>query len=510
MLALAFLAALVAAVAGPAGGCARRSGPTWPADNSLTVAIDAPPLHLDPRVGTDAASSDASDLLMHGLLGTDAAGELVPRLAARWETLDGGRRLRFHLRSGVRFHDGRRLGAADVAWTFNSIVDGTVATAKRAAFAALDRVEVVDPLTVDFHLHEPAASFPVELTLGVVPDGVLPAAMAEHPVGTGPFRFVSRGPDRLVLAAFEECFAGRPRLDRLVLDVVPDTTVRVLELLDGSVQLVVNDLPPDLVPRFRADPAYQVVEGPSTDSAYLGFNLRDPALADLRVRRAIAHAIDRERLVATLWRGLGAVTDTLLPPGNWARAEDLPTIPHDPAEARRLLAEAGHERLRLTLKTSTTETYLLQAQVIQAMLADVGIDLEVRALEFATFYEDVKRGNFQLFTLVRTGVLDPHIYHLALHSQSTPPTGHNRGFWSNPRFDALIDRAARLPERERRRPLYVEAQHIVARELPYVSLYTKWNVAVMPAELAGYENHLRGPFLALPQVWWNRPGPAAP
>jgi peptide/nickel transport system substrate-binding protein len=231
------------------------------------------------------------------------------------------------------------------------------------------------------------------------------------------------------------------------------------------------------------------------------------------VRRAVAHAIDRERLVATLWRGLGVVGETMMPPGHWARDEALPAIPHDLAAAGRLLDAAGFAdpdgdgpapRLALELKTSTTEIYLLQAQVIQAMLAEAGIALDVRSLEFATFYADVQRGDFQLFTLVRTGIVDPNIYRLTLHSAATPPAGHNRGFYANPRFDRLIDRANRIVDRPARRALYLEAQRILAADLPYVSLFVKKSFAVMPAELAGFTPRIHRKLGSLQDVRWER------
>lgn len=493
--------------------CGGRGGPVWPQGNELTVALPSAPIHLDPRVGSDAATDEAHGLLFDGLLQTDPRGELVGDLAESWETLDGGRLLRFHLRPGVRFHDGRPFGADDVVWTLSSIVDGTVATAKRAAFDPVESVAAVGADTVEIRLREPNASFPVELTIGVVPAGALPDAVDRRPVGTGPFRFVGRAPERLALAAFEAHWAGRPHLDRLTLKEVPDGTVRTLELMDGAVQLVVDDLPPDVVPRFRRDPAYRVVEAPSGDYAYLGFNLRDPVLADRRVRRAVAHALDRQRLVDTLWRGLGIVGETMLPPGHWARDEALPAIRHDPEAARRLLDRAGYPdpdgagprpRLALELKTSTTEIYFLQAQVIQAMLAEVGIELTVRSLEFATFYADVQRGDFQTFTLVRSGIVDPNIYRLTLHSASTPPAGHNRGFYANPRFDRLIDRANRVTDRGERRALYVAAQRLLARDLPYVSLFVKESVAVMPAELRGFTPRIHRKLGSLQDVRWER------
>lgn len=506
---------LVASAASHLSACRPRWQPQWPADNRLTIALESAPANLDPRLGTDQSSDRAFDLLLAGLVERNERGDLVGSLAESWEELDGGLRYRFHLRPGVAFHDGRPLTAADVAWTLGSVVDGSVASPKATAIEVVERVETVDPATVDVVLERPFGSLLVELTqsLGIVPAGTSPAQMNRAPVGAGPFRLVERGPESLVLAAFDGYFRGRPALDRVELKVVPDATVRALELMKGSVQLVVNDLPPDLVPRFRASPAFQVVEDPGGNYAYLGFNLEDPVVADVRVRRALALSLDRQLLVDTLWRGLGVTTETLLPPGLWARHDALPPIPHDPARAAALLEAAGHPdpdgpgpapRLTLSYKTSNAEMAVLQAQILQAMAAEAGIRLDIRSYEFATFYDDVRRGNFQLFSLVRTGVTDPNLYRFVLHSRSLPPAGQNRGRYKSPEFDRLIDLAAGLTDREARRPLYREAQEILARDLPYLSLFLKKNVAVLAAPLSGYRNYLGAELTSVREVRWLR------
>lgn len=479
------------------------------------IAIEAGPTNLDPRISTDHAGSRVFDVLLSGLATKTPQGDLVPDLAESWEVLDAGRRWRFRLRPGVTFHDGRPLSSADVVWTFQTILDGTVATTKRAAFATVERVEAVDPLTVDFVLVEPFGALISELTSGqgIIPAGTTSEQMNARPVGSGPFRLVERGPDRLVFVPFAGYRDGPPRLSRLVLKVVPDATVRALELMKGSVQLVINDLSPDVIPFFRADPRYEVVQDPGATYSYLGFNFADPLLADPRVRRAIVHAIDRERLVRTLWRGLGTVTETMLQPGHWARHEGLPPIPYDVTAAKRLLDEAGWPdpdgdgpapRFELSYKTSTNEPYVLQAQVIQAMLAEAGIAVRVQSFEFATFYEDVRKGNFQVFAMLRTGVVDPHIYRLVLHSASVPPAGQNRGRYENARFDELVDRGASLVDQAERRVPYLEAQEILARDLPYASLYIRHNVAVMAAGLEGYRNYPSGELYGLKDMYWAR------
>jgi len=487
---------------------------TGAAANEVVVALENAPTNLDPRVGADQSSARLFDLFSSGLVRTNERGDLEPDLARRWEVDADGRRYRFFLDPQARFHDGRRLTASDVAWTFNSLLDGTVTSAKRGSLGPLSRVEVVDASTVDFLLDEPWGSLLVNLTagLGIVPAGVRPAEMNAKPVGSGPFRVVERSADRVVLEAWEDARGGRPVLDRVVLRAVPDATVRALELEKGSVHLVVNGLPPDTVALFSRRPGFRVVQAPGSNYVYLGFNLEDPVLADRRVRQAIALAVDRGRLVRTLWRGLGDVTETLVPPGHWARNDDLPPRPYDPELAQGLLDQAGlldpdgdgpEPRVRLVYKTSTDATARLQAQVIQAMLADVGIGLEIRSYEFATFFGDVKRGAFQLYSLTWTGVSDPDLYRYVLHSRSIPPAGANRNRYRSHAFDRAVDEAARRVSIDERRALYREAQEIVHRDLPYLSLFTKHTVAVMPVGLEGYVSYPTGELHALRRMSWR-------
>lgn len=495
-------------------GCRRNEGPTWPRDGSVTVGIETAPLHFDPRVGSDVASGRLAEVMLDGLIDKDTAANFVPALALRWEVLDDGLRWRFHLRPDVRFHDGRPFGAADVVWTFGTILDGTVATTKRGALTALESVVEAGPLIVDFRLRQPFGSLLAELGGGfaIVPKGMTPDQMNRHPIGTGSFRFLERSADSVTLVPFPEAWQPPGKVSRLVLKEVPEATVRALELMKGSVQVVINDLPPDALPAFRSDPRYQVVESPGSSFSYLGFKMDDPVLGDVRVRRALQLGIDRPLLVRTLWRGLGTVTETIFPPGLWARHDELPVVPYDPAAARRLLDEAGYPdpdgegprpRLRVSLKTSTNESYLLQAQVLQSMLAKIGIALDIRSFEFATFYDDIRKGNFQIFSLVRTNAVDPHLFRLILHSASFPPAGQNRGRFRNLEFDRLIDEAARLSDPALRRPLYLRAQEIMAEELPYLILFGKANAAVLAGELEGYRNYPSGEFNALRSVGWR-------
>jgi len=246
--------------------------------------------------------------------------------------------------------------------------------------------------------------------------------------------------------------------------------------------------------RGRREGRLEVATAPGTDFAYLGLNLRDPLLADRRVRQALGFAIDRAAIVEYLRRGLATVATGIVPSASWAYAPDVFDFTHDPALARRLLDEAGHPdpdgdgpraRFRLSLKTSTSEVYRLQASVIQQDLREVGIDVDIRSYEFATLYADVLRGNFQLYTLQWVGVSDPDMLRRVFHSGQMPPVGFNRGFYANPDVDRLIDRATVAVDEADRAALYGDVQRLVADDVPWVPLWTKTNVAVFQPDLEG-------------------------
>jgi len=355
-------------------------------------------------------------------------------------------------------------------------------------------VDIVDRYTVAFHLKEPSGSFPVNLVMGIVPAGTGPEA-ARHPIGSGPYKIAEFvADDHVTLTAFADYFEGPPKNAGLIFRVVPDDTMRGLELRKGTVDVVVNDLAPDIVQALKADPHLGVTTTPGTDYAYLGFNLRDPLLQDVRLRQAIGYAIDRQAIVDYLRRGLATPAIGIIPPMSWAFEPHVFQFTHDPARAKALLDAAGYPdpdgdgplpRLRLSLKTSTTEAYRLQAAVIQRNLADVGIEVDVRSYEFATLFADVLKGNVQLYTLQWVGVTDPDMLRRVFSSTQTPPGGFNRGYYKNAKVDQLIDSASTAPDDATRRELYGEAQQIIAADAPYISLWYKTNVAVYQSTLQG-------------------------
>ena len=459
----------------------------------VTLAVLSSPNSLDPRVGTDETSQRAHQLIYDNLLSLDEHLRVSAGLATHWTQPDPLTYDVF-LRRGVRFHDGHELTADDVVYTFSSFIDPAFLSARKGAYRTLDRVTAIDPYTVRFSLKEPFGSFPIQLVMPVVPKDAGPG-LRDRPVGTGPYRFVSFAvDDRLELKAFPGYFGGAPVNDGVVLKVVPDEIMRALELRKGTVDMVVNDLAPDVVHQLEEEQSVNVAESPGTDYAYIGVNMRDPVLADRRVRHAIGYAVDRQAIVDHLRRGLARPAIGILPPASWAFEPGVFQFSLDRRKARALLDEAGYPdpdgegpapRLRLTLKVSTNEFIRLQAAVIQQDLKQIGIDLDVRSHEFATLYADVLKGNFQLFTLQWVGVSDPDMLRRVFHSTQMPPTGFNRGYYENPEVDRLIDAAMAATTDEDRRRLYGEAQQRIAADAPYISLWYKTNVAVSRTNIEG-------------------------
>ena len=531
------LLALVCAV-----GCQRRARQ----GDEVVVIIESSPNNLDLRQGTDAQSERVGGLIFDALVKKDGHFNLQPWLAQSWEQPDPLTWV-FHLRDGVRFQDGRPLEAADVVWTIESLIDprvtaglpgGSLVSAKGGNLASVDRAESRDRLTVVLHMKRPDAGLLFNLSdglFGVVPRGA-GRDFGMHPVGSGPFRFVSQVQDKeVVLERFPGCWSsgirdqgsgiGEPdpthrdtaamngapeglQIQRVRFAVIPDAITTALELQKGSADVASNVLTLDQVHSLEGVRGLGIETGPGSVVYYLNLNVADPLLKDKRVRQAIALSLDRPSIVASLWRGHARLADGLLPPEHWAaaRPEEIARYGHDPARAAALLEQAGFRagsdglRLTLTLKTSTDETTRLLGAIMQQQMRAAGIALKIRPAEFGTFYSDVTRGAFQMYVLKWVGSNeDPDIFRYMYSSASFPPKGANRGHYVNARVDALLAQASAetgTPEQAevRRRAEYVEVQKILAEDLPSVPLWFPENEIVHTDRMVGLKNEPDGNF----------------
>ncbi len=468
--------------------CTQRPDP-----HTLVMIIESSPTNLDPRVGTDAQSERIDELIFDPLVHRDDHFNIVPWVAERWEIPDS-RTYIFHLRKGIHFQDGQPLTSRDVKWTLDSIRDGSLITLKTTTYKLVDHVDTPDDSTVLIHLSEPDGTLLYNLSdgaFGIVPYGS-GKQFSRNPIGSGPFRFVLQEPDSQVVLQRNDSYWNQPaKIERVRMAIVPDATSRALELRKGSADISPGgSLSADMVNTLRRDHNLEIEQQPGTVLAYLAFNLRDPILKDVRVRQALAYAIDRSAMLHYLFGDQGRLADSVLPPQHWAYNGDVAHYPHDPGHANALLDASGYKRgkdgirFHLTMKTSTEETTRLLAAVLQQQLREAGIALDIRSFEFATFYADVVKGSFQLYSLRWIGGNeDPDIFYYAFHSSSFPPKHANRSYYANPEMDRLIEAGRATVDQGRRKQIYAQIQQILARDLPYIDLWYFDNVVVHSARV---------------------------
>ncbi len=485
-------------------GCGRT--PNHPA-GYIQVDIETSPTSTDPRFAIDAISSRVNELVFDSLVRIDPSGQFVGDLAQSIERPDDTTII-FHLKSGIRFSDGRELTARDVKFTYDAILDPSSMSLKRAGFVELKSIEAADDYTIVMTTAHPFAPA-IEMAMQeIVPAGSpLPrTSTAPGPPGTGAFKMVRYVRDDaawLDRNPYRPAQAGEPL--GIVFKIVPDPTVRALELTEGVCDLSENNIEADVLPYLGAQPNVLVNESPGTTYQYLILNFRNPQLRDVRVRRAIAYAIDRDAIANSFLRGTARVASGMLAPENWAYDGSVTKYSYDPAKARQLLDDAGYHTgadgmrdLRFLYKTTPEGSRL--AEVMQAMLRQVGIRVEIRSNEFATFYSDLQSGNFDLASSRWIGINDPYQYSLGFDSKMIRPPGLNRGAYANPEMDTLVEEGARTIDPAKRRAIYARVQELAAQDLPYISLWWLQNVAVLNREVAGFDPYPNGSLRSLATV----------
>lgn len=475
--------------------------------NYLVVGIEANPAQLDPRYATDANAARIGNLIYNSLLRTDDKMRLQPELAVSWRAIDA-QTFEFDLRPNVKFHNGEPLTAADVKYTFESIRDPANRSPKRALLKQLQSIELVGAHRLRFHLTAPHAPFVEHFTLGIVPQGSPP----DHrpPAGSGPFMLESvESGEKVTLKRNPNYWESKTALTGVVFKIVPDAMVRALEFKQGAIDLMQNDLEPDMLPWLKnlADAELSTHQG--TTFQYLGINLTHPILRHRKVRQALAHAIDRERIIRHLLKEAAVAANGVISPLNPAYDAGVRVWPYDPARAKQLLDEAGFGdpdgagpmmRFRLSYKTTNIDLRRRIAEALKEQLGQVGIDLEIRSYEWGTFFSDVKKGNFHLYSLAWVGIRDPDIQHQIFHSTSVPPNGDNRGRYSNPQVDDLLDRGRVAMDPSERERIYGEAQRLIAEDLPYVPLWWQKNVIAKKTYIQGFVPYPDGDLVSLKKV----------
>ena len=455
-----------------------------PETDVLRFGISSAPINLDPRFATDAASSRINRLLYQRLVDFDDAYLAKPALT-HWQVLTP-RHYRFQLNGQQPvFHDGTALTTADIKATYDAVLNPDTASPHLAGFNMVDAIKIVDDQTIDFYLNKPDPLFPGRLVIGIMPAKLLAAGhpFNRQPIGSGPFRFVAWPEEgRLQLLRLND-----QQLFEFV--AVKNPTVRVLKLLRGEIDMLQNNLPAELVAYLAKQDEINLLKAPGSNFTYLGFNMQDDDTGNLKLRRAIAYALDRDAIIKYVMGDAAMPANALLPPDHWAGNAELPPYQHDPDKARQLLKEAGYvngQRPQIVYKTSSDPFRIRLATVIQQQLSEVGIDVDLRSYDWGTFYGDIKAGRFQMFSLSWVGIKTPDIFRYVFHSESIPPNGANRGRYSDPQADELIDAAEAELSLPQQAKYYARLQAHLLQQLPYVPLWYEDHLFAARQGIHGY------------------------
>jgi len=454
------------------------------AQDAITLGMVLEPPNLDPTGGAAAATDEVVYAnVFEGLTRFGPNGAIEPGLAEGWDVDQDGRVYVFHLRDGVTFHDGAAFDASDVVFTLDRARAPDSTNAQKALFQGIEAVEAVDPLTVRITLTAPDGNFPFKMAWGdaVMLDPASADGLATNPVGTGPFRLDQwvQG-DRIVLSAFDGYWGDRPALQTATFRFIPDPSAAFAAMMAGDVDAFPNFPAPETLPQLQADPRFKVIVGTTEGETILAMNNARAPLDDIRVRQAIAHAINRQDIIDGAMFGYGTPIGSHFAPHHPDYVDLTGLSAHDPEKARALLAEAGTSPVTLRLALPPTPYAPRGGEIVQAQLAAVGIQTQIANMEWAQWLETVfKGGDFDLTIISHTEPLDIDIY-----ARPDYYFGYAR-----PEFVALMDRLQAAVTPQQRGDLYRQAQEMIANDHVNAFLFQLAKTGVADARIEGlWEN----------------------
>lgn len=464
--------------------------------------------NLIPLLSSDSTSHQIAGLVYNGLVKYDKDVKIIGDLAESWHISPNGLVITFKLRKGVKWHDGHPFTAHDVLYTYQVTIDPKTPTAYAGDFLKVKKAEVLDDHTFRATYDKPFAPALMSWGSAVLPRHLLAgkdistSPLARHPIGTGPFKFKEwvTG-QKIVLVANPDYFEGRPYIDGYIMRIIPDTATMFLELRANGIDQM--GLTPLQYTRqtesnvFRNNfNKYQYL---SFSYVYMGYNLKNPLFSDKRVRQAIAYAIDKDEIIRGVLLGLGKASTGPYKPGTWAYNPDVRTYAYDPARARALLAEAGWKDTNgdgildkdgrpfafEIITNQGNEVRAKCAEIIQKRLAEQGITVKIRVLEWAAFVNDfINKRKFDVTILGWTVPQDPDI-HDVWHSSKTGPGELNFISYKNTEVDTLIEKGRSTFDQKTRKKYYDRIQEILAEEQPYLFLYVPDSLPMIHARFRG-------------------------
>lgn len=464
---------------------------------------------LNPIIANDSASGAINDQLFNGLVKYDKDIRIVGDLAERWDISPDGKTITFHLRKGVKWHDGVEFTAEDCLFTYHRLVDPKVATPYGSSYMDVRRADIVDRYTFRVTYTEPFSPALESWGMGIIPKHLLDGKdintdpFNRNPIGTGPFKFKEWiAGQKIVLEANDEYFEGRPNINQFIYRIIPDSSTMFQELLSGGVDMMglnpIQYLRKSETRRIREN--YRKFRYPANVYTYLGYNLREPFFSEIKVRQALAYAIDRQAIIDGVLLGLGKPCTGPFSYVSWAYNPRVKPYPHEPERARRMLLDAGWKDtdddgildrqgrpFRFTILTNQGNSERIHAaEIIQQNLKGVGIDAKIRVMEWQAFLEQVDKRSFDAIILGWSMGRDPDIYDI-WHSSKTKKGEYNFVGYKNPEVDRLLVAGRRTFDTEKRKKIYYRIHKILADEQPYAFLYVPDATPIVHKRFKGIE-----------------------
>ncbi len=449
---------------------------------------------LNPVIANDHSSGEINGLVFNGLVKYDKDIKLIGDLAERWEVTNHGKTITFHLRKGVKWHDGVEFTAEDCLFTYRKFIDPAVATPYSSSYMDVLKTEVVGPYVFRVTYKKPFSPALESWGMGMLPKHILDGkdintdAFNRKPIGTGPYKFREwLAGQKIVLDANDDYFEGRPNIDQFIYRVIPDSSTIFQELLSGGVDYMESLTPLQYLRKSetrRIHDNYQKFRYPANRYTYLGYNLRSPLFADIKVRQALAYAIDRQSIIDGILLGLGRPCTGPYSDVSWAYNPSVKKYDYNPKLARQMLVEAGWKNLnkngilekdgkpfRFTIMTNQGNNERIRtAEIIQQNLKVVGIAVDIRVMEWQAFLEQIDNRSFDAMILGWSMSRDPDIYDI-WHSSKTKKGEYNFIGYKNAEVDRLLVEGRRIFDMEKRKKIYYRIHEILAEEQPYAFLY---------------------------------------
>lgn len=461
----------------------------------MVVGISAEPPTLDPRLATDATGTRIASLMFNGLVRLGSTFVAEPEAAESW-TLKGNT-FTFLMRKDLKFHNGRALKLEDLEFSFaTALGPSSPYNTVRDAIKNYKAREKNGRIYLDIELFVGSEKFLTGELRGIkiVPKQETIKAgnnFAKQLIGTGGYRFVRQTSNEIELEAVTA------RTKHLIFKVIHDDFTRYQKMLKGDLDILQMEIGPDRVAAFEKRPdQFQVLKYAGLSMNYLLVNLRDPLLSQLKVRQALAHSLNREEIIKYKFQGLAKPATSILTPDNPYYNTKLQQVDYNLAQAKTIMESLGLKGSELTLKTSNTPQVIDTGRVLAYQMSQSGIKVNQQSYEWATYYGDVKRGNFQLATMKWVPMVDPEIYKMAFHSSETPP-GRNRGYYLNPRLDKLTEEGQRTGSVSKRKEIFDEVQELVHSDLAIIPLWYEQQIAIAKKSVVNYHPNHTGDYWTL-------------